>query len=212
MTTIEEGFSTYKNKPSNIHEHMSVLAEYAEKCTSVVELGVSEMITTWAFMKGLRFNKKKKKHITCVDILKQPENFTAMKQLGEKNGLTIDFVLGNSTQVELPKRDLLFIDTCHFYGLLKDELEKHHALTKKYIIMHNTEIDGKYGEVIRMCYYFDVDKIQQVYGNYSMDDVCKGTNAAIEEFLANHSEWALDVHLTNNNGLTVLKKKESVEQ
>lgn len=38
MNTIEEGFKTYKDTPSNINEHIPVLAEYAEKVLLVTSL------------------------------------------------------------------------------------------------------------------------------------------------------------------------------
>ena len=45
--------------------------------------------------------------------------------------------------------DLTFIDTWHVYGQLKRELDKFSKITNKYIIMHDTEIHGIYGETKR---------------------------------------------------------------
>jgi hypothetical protein len=36
--------------------------------------------------------------------------------------------------------------------------------------------------------------------------LCPDLNKAIDEFLENNKEWKVDIVLTNNNGLTVLKK------
>jgi hypothetical protein len=205
ITTIEEGFTKVSKTVSNINEHIPVLAEYAEKCTSVAELGVKEMTTTWAFMKGLRFNKKKRKHLVCLDIMEKPERFDKMCSLASKNRVNMEFIKGDSKTTKLPKVDLLYIDTTHFYLQLKSELEYHHANVKKYIIMHNTEVDATYGELLRMCYYFDVPKLAKQL-NCSVEDLCKGTQPAIEEFLAAHPEWKVEKHLKNNNGLTILSK------
>lgn len=211
ITTIEEGFNTVSKTISNVNEHIPILAEYAEKCTSVAELGIREMTTTWAFLKGLRFNKKKKKVLIGVDIAGQPERYEQMTQLATKNRITMEFVKGDSKSVQLPKVDLLYIDTTHFYLQLIKELENHHNNVKKYIIMHNTEVDAQYGEILRMCYYFDVPKMAQELG-CRIEDLCKGTAYAIEEFLQKHPEWRLEQHFKNNNGLTILTRNDEVIQ
>ena len=205
MTTIEEGFTLAKDTVSNVNEHIPVLAEYAEKCTSIAELGVDKMTTTWAFMKGLRFNKKKKKQIICVDIAGKPSSFDRMGDIGTKNRITMEFIESDSTLVTLPKSDLLYIDTAHHYALLTKELERHHGNISKYIIVHNTEIDGKYGELVRMCYYTDINQVCQAH-NYDVNDVVKGLQPAIMEFLEKHQEWKVEKHLPNNNGLTILAR------
>lgn len=205
MSTIEEGFNQAKDTPSNVHEHIPVLAEYAEKCSSVVELGVDRMITTWAFLKGVRFNKKKKKAVLCVDIQGKPQAFDTIAELAKKNRITLEFIQGNSSDVTIPKSDMLYIDTAHHYALLSRELAKHHAKINKYIIIHNTEIDGKHGEIVRMCYYADIADMCKTFG-YKDVDVVRGLQPAIVEFLEAHKEWKIEKHLTNNNGLTILVK------
>jgi hypothetical protein len=210
MATIEEGYSTVKDTPSNINEHISVLADYSEKCTSIAELGVNEMISTWAFIKGLRFNKKKKKNLICVDLAGKPQAFDKISELAKKNKITMEFIEGDSGTVELPKVDLLFIDTTHHYGQLKRELENHHSRVNKYIIMHNTDVDGEFGEVVRMCYYFDVQEMNKQFG-YSMKDMCRGLQPAIDEFLLEHPEWKIEQQLHNNNGMTILAKTQEDE-
>lgn len=211
MTTIEEGFTAAKDTPSNINEHLGVLADYAEKCTSVAELGVNDMISTWAFVKGLRFNKKKKKHLICVDIEGKPSNFNNVTDLAKKNKITMEFVQADSGGVDLPKIDMLFIDTTHHYAQLTRELEKHHDKVKKYIVIHNTEVDGKYGEIVRMCYYHNVKDIAQKYG-YEVKDMCRGLQPAIDDFLLAHTEWKLSQKFQHNNGMTILAKTDSDDE
>lgn len=208
--TIDEGFTWAKDTVSNVHEHIPVLATYAEKCSSVAELGVNEMITTWSFLKGLRFNKKKKKVLICVDINDKPAPFDSVVELAKKNRISMEFLRGDSGTVTLPKVDMLFIDTAHHYAQLHRELEHHYTRVNKYIVMHNTLIDGEFGEIVRMCYYYDVNKMAEHF-NYNVKDMCKGLQPAIDEFLANHPDWKLDQQLANNNGLTILVKKDVAE-
>ena len=211
MTTIEDGFNMVKEQPSNVNEHIQTLADYAEKCTSVVELGVNEMQTTWAFLKGLRFNKKKKKNLICIDIAGKPSRFDDIAELAKKNRINMEFIQGDSGLIDIPNTDMLFIDTTHHYGLLMRELNKHNQKVKKYIIMHNTEIDGQYGEIVRMCYYYDVEALSKLHG-FAVKDMCKGLAFAIEDFLNSHPEWKVDKHFPNNNGLTILARKDDDEE
>jgi hypothetical protein len=211
ITTIEEGFQNAKETPSNVNEHITVLADYSEKCTSVAELGVNEMISTWAFIKGLRFNKKKKKHIVCVDIAGKPKQFDEISALAKKNKITMEFLEGDSGTVDLPRVDMLFIDTMHHYAQLMKELEKHHSRVKKYIVMHNTEVDSVYGEVVRMCYYYNVKQMQEKFG-YSVKDMCKGLKPAIDDFVAKHPEWRVEKVFKNNNGMTILSRVDDHEE
>ena len=47
---------------------------------------------------------------------------------------------------------MVFIDTWHVYGQLKRELERYKNESRKYLVMHDTTVDGIYGEEIRMGY------------------------------------------------------------
>jgi hypothetical protein len=166
------------------------------------------MMTTWAFLKGLRFNKKKKKNLTCIDIQDKPQHFDAMNELAKRNAVNMTFLKGDSTKMSIPRTDMLFVDTTHHYAQLIRELELHSDNVRKYIVMHNTEIDGRYGEIVRMCYYYDIEELKNKYG-YDVNDMCKGLGYAIEDFLQNHPEWKVEKHWPNNNGLTILVKESN---
>lgn len=100
--------------------------------------------------------------------------------------------------------DLLFIDTWHVYGHLKRELEYWHSYVNKYIILHDTTVDEKYGETIRM----QLDPVKQSKETgIPIDEILKGLGPAVSEFLAKYPGWVVDLKLTNNNGLTILKRR-----
>jgi len=79
---------------------------------------------------------------------------------------------------EIEPTDLLFIDTNHTYDQCSKELKKHSNKVKKFIILHDTVIFGA------------------------------ELNKAIEEFLDKNRDWMLRETCLNNNGLTVLAKKD----
>jgi len=58
--------------PSDIYEHLPTLAKYANECESVLELGVRDCISSWAFAYGLlnntNTNNNNKKLLFLNDI------------------------------------------------------------------------------------------------------------------------------------------------
>ena len=99
--------------------------------------------------------------------------------------------------------DLTFIDTWHIYGQLKRELDKFSKITKKYIIMHDTEIDGIQGETIRN--NWDAVKQSQETG-FTLEEINSGLQKAIDEFLESNKDWRIRAIFKNNNGLTILER------
>ena len=92
--------------------------------------------------------------------------------------------------------DLLkpYYDEVGKYYRLKKELEMHASKVKKFIAFHDTVSFGERDEDD----YTGV--IKEKY------EKC-GLNAAINEFLEINPQWEVAEVFTNNNGLTVLKRK-----
>ena len=110
----------------------------------------------------------------------------------------------NDLDLEIKENyDLTFIDTWHVYGQLKRELEKFSKVTNKYIIMHDTTIDGYKGETIR---FKQSAEEQSKKTGIPVDEINKGLVPAITEFLESNKNWKIRESFTNNNGLTVLEK------
>lgn len=198
-----------KNK-SDINEHLPVLFEYSKNCTSVFETGVRGVVSSWANAYGLLNNNSEKKLLFLNDIsecdiselLNKTENLNIDIKYKWCNNLDLDLKL--ELELELDKKfDMVFIDTWHVYGQLKRELEKFSKYANKYIIMHDTTIDAIKGETIRN--KWDANKQSKETG-IPVGEINKGLWFAIEEFLNLNNDWILEKRLTNNNGLTILKK------
>jgi cephalosporin hydroxylase len=172
--TIDQQYDALCSTPSDIWEHLPTLKKYAEQSESIVELGVRYIVSTWAFLAG------KPKSLLSVDI-QHPKDFGAdiwaVYDAAREAGIDFDFVLKSSLEIDLPVHDFLFIDTLHTYDQLRQELDRHHSKVKKFIAMHDTNLDGDTG-------------MQQ----------------AITEFLKEHPEWEVLEEFKNNNGLTVLHR------
>jgi hypothetical protein len=92
------------------------------------------------------------------------------------------FIIGDTRQAIIEPTELLFIDTLHNYIQLKQELDLHSPKTSRFIILHDTVTFGERGETS-----------------------ANGLNKAIAELL-DAGEWVTDLHLKNNNGLTILRR------
>jgi len=188
--TLQEKYHQECKRPSDINELLPTLKEYANKCDHVTEMGVRYFVSTYAFLSSSA------KQVVGIDIEKQLEQFQECRDLCNKEGKRFKYVIGDSLKIEIDETDFLFIDTWHEYGQLKAELNRHHSKAKKYIGFHDTTTYAHVGETE----YWDV----KASGGFS--ETGKGLWDAIEEFLAEHPEWVIDLRLTNNNGLTILKK------
>ena len=203
MQTILAEYKTHCESVGDIDEHLPTLAKYASECESVIELGVSGCVSSWAFCKGLAENGKDIKKFFLNDI--EPCNIDKLLDICPQVGIDATYQWINDLLVDTSsmETDLTFIDTWHIYAQLKRELEKYSKITKKYIIMHDKEVDAVHGETIRIGW----DPYEQSrQTGFPVEEITRGLIPALTEFLETHKEWVLHKHYTNNNGLTILKR------
>jgi hypothetical protein len=194
------GFQVSCNTYSDINEHLPTLLDYTKKCDSVVECGVREVVSSYAFGLGLIGNPNNS--YVLVDPYKS-DKIDGFLNLCKNEGVNASFCQMSDIVCPLVETDLLFIDTWHVYGHLKRELAYWHSSVKKYIIMHDTTVDEWYGETLRM----GMNPIQQSNeSGIPVEEITKGIWPAIEEFLQHHPEWKIEKRFTNNNGLTILTR------
>jgi hypothetical protein len=161
---------------SDINEHMPTLYKYAMQCKHITEMGVREVVSTWAFLNA------RPDTLISYDLYTS-SNITSVYTAALEVNTNFIFIQNDVLQVDIDETDLLFIDTLHQYKQLKQELKKHAPKVRKYIIMHDTtkfaSIDERTGEA-------------------------GGLWPAVEEFLTHNDDWQLIERYTNNNGLTII--------
>ena len=180
MEVLENIYNQRCSMPSDINEHLPTLKKYAEECDHITEMGVRWVVSTFAFMMG------KPKKLISIDIdpvEKHGIQTIDLITLAKTAGVEFEFVLGDTTEIEIEETDFLFIDTLHTYTQLKKELALHPSKVKKYIGFHDTTTFAQVGE------YKEV-----------------GLWPAIEEFLSSNPEWVIAEKFEKNNGLTILKR------
>jgi hypothetical protein len=185
LSDINSIFTLLCEIESDIHEHLPVLKKYAEECETITEMGVCSAKSTYALIAG------KPKKLTSIDY-RHPDEITGIPNVVDKlykiskdNNIDFTFILGSTTEIEIEDTDLLFIDTLHAYNQLKKELELHGNKAKKYIIFHDTTL----------------------FENKDEDGGNIGLWKAISEFLEENKHWVVNERFYNNNGLTILKRK-----
>lgn len=202
MEEIKEKYTSLCNLTSDINEHLPTLYKYATECESILELGVRGCVSSWAFTYGLLNNNKPKKYLLLNDLV----NCDVFELLYKTSKLDIKISHEWKNDLELDIKenvDMTFIDTWHVYAQLKRELNKFSKTTNKYMIMHDTEVDGVYGETIRS--YWNANE-QSKSSGFPVEEINCGLQKAIDEFLEINKDWKLKEQFKNNNGLTILEK------
>lgn len=182
---IQKEYTNATITPSDINEHVPVLYEISENCNHITEMGVRSGVSTRAF---LMTNAK----LVCYDIV-EDQNVVELIKEAREFGKDVSFIKADVLKIDIEETDLLFIDTLHTYGQLKEELNRHANKVKKYIAFHDTNTYGLKNEVSDTRY----EKKQ-------------GLIPAIIEFLIENKSWRFKKFLTNNNGLTILEKESAI--
>lgn len=191
---------------TDIYQHLPTLYSLAATCSSVAELGVGARQSTWAMLAGLAdvaAADGRRAVLTSVDIDGDLDKCW-ISALAAKAGVDYTFIKHDSAKIRLPSPvDLLFIDTWHTCAHLRRELRAHHAMARKYIVMHDTAVDRVHGDSVR-CQHDIAQDVQR--SGYPEHEVRLGLEPAIVEFLFRHPEWVVHSVYENNNGLTILKR------
>lgn len=185
---LEEIYALACKGPTDIHEHLPLLRELAEKCNHVTEFGMR-----WATGSTLAFLAAKPRTLISWDIDFGSVISATIQALRLKAPAT-DWQprVGDTLKIApIEPTDLLFIDTLHTGQQLWRELIRHvdprvHPRpVRKYLVFHDTE----------------------TYGMKGMDGKEPGLRTAIRQFQKNHAfpHWRLTHELFNNNGLVVLE-------
>lgn len=185
------------NDKSDINEHLPTIKRYASECSTVTEMGTRFVVSTWALVEACP------EKITCYDINLSffLEGKGDIEDVCKNKGINFLFIEGDTLKVEIESTDLLLIDTLHRYQQLYGELDRHAKKVNKYIILHDTVTFAQTDEFV---YNHASDIIRR-----SEDVTKKGLIPAIQDFLKTDEgvNWEVFEVFENNNGLTILKRK-----
>lgn len=187
---IKQKYDLFCVQQSDINEHLPILFKYAGECKHITEMGVRDVVSTWAFLMA------KPEKLISYDIHKSNN---VEEALIASKGI-MEFHEADVLKIEIEETELLFIDTLHTYTQLKKELELHGNKATKYIIFHDIVTYGDKPEPSSW-------QTPAIMENYVEND--KGILPAIQEFLEANPEWSYYEHFENNNGLMIIKRTKS---
>jgi hypothetical protein len=188
-------------EPSPIYQHVPVLRKLAKGCSSVIEIGLWEMTSSWGLLQGLAESRSPFKSYLGIDP-RSPELETLQRaqRVSDAHGIQFRYWQTNDLEIEIEPAELLFIDSLHTYCHLSYELEKFSPKITKYIAMHDTS--APWGERDDEDYRGDFSE----YPSWIPRNK-KGTWFAVEDFLARHPEWVLLERYLHCHGFTILRRK-----
>jgi hypothetical protein len=186
---FSEEYKKLCDTSSDINEHLPTLYNLAKECGHVTEMGVRDGKSTTAF---LHSGVSLRSYDLYID-----KSVSPLFVIAKSNGKDVQYIKGDSTEVDIEETDMLFIDTWHCYPQIKKELERHHNKVSKYLVFHDTHTYGVIGERYSGS---KEDILTDVIDNPL------GILPGIIEFTIENKEWSFYKHYTNNNGLTVLKR------
>lgn len=109
--------------------YTDILSKYADKVNIVVEYGTWDGLGTASLLVG------EPKILRTIDVNQNKIDKELFNKVSKKTQIFIE--TGNSHNPQ-HEADLIFLDTIHTYEHVKKELEVNGPLTKKYIIVHDT--------------------------------------------------------------------------
>lgn len=199
---LENLYFQAANQTSDINEHVPVLRNLSQDCSSVIEIGVRDMVSTWGLLLGLSESNSPHRYYLGIDLNAPPSHsLSAARSVSIRNEITFEFWIANDMNIQIPNTELLFIDSLHTYCHLTYELENFSPYVSKYIAMHDTS--EPWSTVDDSEYHGDYSEYPNSY-----DRTKRGLWPAVEDFLAAHPDWILHHRLFNNHGLTILKRSD----
>lgn len=200
--SLSEQYMRATLRSSDINEHLPTHLELAQQCSSVVEIGVRDMQSTWGLLHGLPTGGR----YIGIDICLPPHNpITKARLLAEEKGISFNFIARNDMLIdpwrEIGAVDMIFFDALHTYCHLLYELETFSPLARKFLTFHDSS--GPWERTDDFAYSGDYSEYPAHY-----DSSKRGVWTAIEDFLVMHPEWRLKKRYTNNFGFTILERDD----
>jgi hypothetical protein len=138
LSLSEEYSNRLENYIYDVTDHMDIFKTYAEQCSSITELGISNVCATFALMMG------KPAVLTSYDAAPvEPKEVDRNDLVGLalENGITYSFVEEDPTVANIDSTDLLFIHETLDYSRLATQLSLHGNKASKFIIIPMFDVD-----------------------------------------------------------------------
>ena len=180
---------------SEMRGHLDTLRRLAFHCDHVTEFGVKTGQSTLAFLCA------QPDYLVSVDLMMYPQIVDLMAHTGRTS---FCFKREDSRRVEIHETDLLFIDSTHLGEHLKQELDRHASMVRKYIVLHDTVSAGLKGFWYRDERYVHIHGKGVSVGDKGRKRRGQGLLSTIDAFLGSDNGWHMVKHYEHSKGLMVL--------
>ena len=176
-----------KDTVSDINEHLEILKALADEVNHVTEMGVRTGGSTRAFLIS---DVVLRSYDLFID-----ERVMDLVKIAKQLGKDVEYQQQDVLDFQIEKTDLLFLDTWHSYDQLIEELRLHAHNVKKYIVFHDTQSYGT--------------KSEEFMGKSGSNGLLP---AIIHYMIESGDQWKFKLHRTNNNGLTVIERRNPLDE
>ena len=192
---LSQLFYNATGKASDINEHLLQQRLLAQRCKSILQIGVASFMPTWAFFLGLTSGSS----YIAIDHRIEPDGVSEVFEIAADRGIDAQFLEQDNIAIDQEGFDMVFIDGIHTYAQVTYELYQLAPYTWKYLTLHDSS--GPWGEADDLRYTGD----RSEYPEW-INKTKRGVWPAISDFLAINPDWRLKQRKTNNNGFTILER------
>lgn len=117
--------------------------------------------------------------------IEEDSRVTELFRVAANQGKDMQYIMGDSLKIDIEPADMMFVDTVHSYEQVSAELARHGHKIRKYIAFHDTFVFGLGQENVL---------------------------SAVIDYVMKNPEWEFYHYDTENNGLTVIKRKSHIQK
>jgi hypothetical protein len=186
---------------------LSVITKYGEKCSSILDCGTgNEMHTTYCSLIGIIKNKAEDRAIIMNDIIMVDSE--ELSKFAKQYNIKLHFIHSKTKDLRMSHNiDMVIIDTIHTFGTLRKDLEKLSKFTNNYIIIPDTVLDEKEGQLVRT--NMDPGEVTNMV-EVPINELKVGVKPAITEFIERNGNWRIKEEITEGRGIVVLERDDNM--
>ena len=177
-------YNSAKARGVDIHEHLDTIAEYCTGANTIIEMGVRSVVFTFAFLKATP------RKLVSIDV-EHPHEYRKFGFVVPDLSQLKEMARARGTDFEFVQASTLKITIPRCDILFIDTLHTYEQL-KQELALHADK----------------ASKYVIMHDTTSFPELV----TAIDEFLAGSSIWEIEKVYTNNNGLTILRRKNKTEE
>lgn len=211
INKLDERCNFIKSKHTHVKGYEDLIITLGRKCDRIMDIGAAGYIITSLLLKGISLDTSIKKRLYLLDF--KMEHFDMMdvyELVQPQKHLIFQYCRQFLEYYKFVRsHDLIVLDTYHFYGYYRDQLEIIADHVSKYILITNWRKNKAYSIVTT-----DNIDITSVLSktDYTRDEINTGLGDAVAEFLDKHDDFMIGYECNKYRGLLILCKRDYFDE